>query len=149
MAQCKIPKAFIGYGAILQYWDNTQDDWITVGGTQDLEFPEITDEKVETNEDDGDGTMHYTSSPQLDLSDPAYEVDFFEDQHKKLMNIKLQRPTPVLCWRIVMNTTRQFYFQWCGFIMALSAAIPKRELVKSNITIGYSGGMPDSGFLNA
>jgi hypothetical protein len=48
----------MGYGSWLQMWDNAADEWVFIGGTSDLSVPEIMREFVETNSDDGDGTVH-------------------------------------------------------------------------------------------
>lgn len=137
---CIPPQSLHGYGAILRYWDNAGDQWVIVAGLVDVPIPDELQEKVESNDDDGDGTTHYVPSPQTDLSDPAYTGDFLFDQWKRLHNIKKQRPTPILCWQVVLPTPDQIYFQWCGFLKELKATAQKKGLVTSEIVVGTTGG---------
>ena len=147
MSCCIPPRNLIGYGAFLQMWDNAVEEWVIIGGTSDLEVPELTREFIETNADDGDGTVHYIGVPQTDLGAVTYTVDFIESQHTRLHNLAQQNPPYNTCWRVVLNTPQQRYFKWCGGISALTVAIPKKELVTADLTIHTTGGGLATGVL--
>jgi hypothetical protein len=137
---CIPPKSLHGYGAFLRMWDMAAEEWVVMGGTMDLDMPEISRESVETNDDDGDGTVHYMGSPQVDLAETAYEMDFIEAQHVRLLAIVQDPAVYYTCWQIVLNTPQQRYFEWCGYPSKLSGNVPKKELVKSSLSIQPTGG---------
>lgn len=145
---CDPPQELVGYGSYLQYWDYVQQEWITVAGTNDLAFPEMERAAIETDGDDGDGTQHKIGSPQLMLNDTEQEFDFTESQYAKLFRLHARKKVFYTCWRIVVNSPRQFFYRWCGFISLLGTALPKKELVKANLNITHQGGLPEIGFLN-
>jgi len=146
MACCLPPTELHGYGAILQFFDCPAGEWVTIGGTADLEVPAITREKSETNGDDGDGTMHYIPNPQYDLGDTSFELDFRAGQHRRMSNIA--RNTSIQNWRVVLNNQQQTFFQWCAFVSELGVAVPKGEIVKANLTLSATGGGMTEGELN-
>jgi hypothetical protein len=150
MTCCIPPKELHGYGAILQRYDCVTADWITIGGTSDLEIPAFTREKSENNSDDGDGTMHYTPSPQHDLDDVSFDIDYRDGQYRNLLNIAKN-----VCfansgepWRVVLNNETQTFYRWCAYISSLGASIPKGEIVSSSLTLSTTGGGIQVGELN-
>ena len=149
MAHCIPPRNLIGYGAFFQMWDNAVEDWVTIGGTNDLELPQVTREFVETNADDGDGTIHRMAVPQTDLGEVTYTVDFIETQHIRLQNLSQQNPPYNTCWRVVLNTPTQRFFRWCGGISSLSVSIPKKDLVTADLAVMPTGGGMETGELIA
>ena len=137
---CIPPKSLHGYGAFLRMYDVAAEEWLVLGGTMDLDIPELTRESVETNDDDGDGTVHYMGSPQVDLSEVSYEMDFILEQHNKLLDLMQSPSVYYTCWQVVLNTAQQNFFEWCGYPSKLAGAIPKKELVKSTLSIQHTGG---------
>lgn len=143
---CPIPRSLIGYGALLQYSEDCET-FITVGGTADIDVPNIVREKTESNDDDGDRTIHYVPNPQIEVEDGSFEIDFFPQEHTRLYRIKMENVPRIMCWRIVLNTPTQWYFRWCGYIGQLSVAVPKKDLVRATLQVNYTGGLPEVGFL--
>lgn len=140
MQQCIPPKSLHGYGAFLRMWDNAASTWVVIAGTMDIPLPSIVRESVETNDDDGDGTVHYMGSPRIDVEDFEIEGDFIEAQHNKLLNL-MQEPTVYYtCWQVVLNTPQQRYYEWCGFPSKLAGNAPKKDLVKSTLGVKTTGG---------
>lgn len=138
--QCIPPRALHGYGAFLRMWDVAAEEWLVLGGTKDLEIPKLSREKVKTNDDDGDGTMHYIGSPQTDLGDVTFEMDFIVAQHRMLHAIVQQSGVYYTEWQVVLNTPQQDYYEWCGFPGELGAAVPKEDLVTTSLMISSTGG---------
>lgn len=145
--RCIPPRSLHGYGAFIRYFDYAAQEWVVVAGTTDIPFPELTREKVETNEDDGDGTMHYLPAPQSDIGDVQLTADFIQTQYGKMVN--MHKNSYTTCWQVVLNTPQQFYIQWCGFLSRLGGTSPKKNLVTSNFTIASTGGHPTTGELGA
>lgn len=147
--QCIPPTELIGYGAFLRWYDRAGDAWVLVAGTDDLALPDAMREFIETNGDNGDGTIHRIGVPQIDYSEQTYKMDFLVHQFERLNNLIKQNPVFNTCWQIVFNTPTQYYYEWCGGIKKLTTAIPKKEVVKSEITIIPTGGHPRTGYLQA
>lgn len=145
--RCIPPRSLHGYGAFIRYFDYATDLWVTVAGTTDIPFPELTRDKTETNEDDGDGTIHYLPNPQSDVADVAITGDFIETQFVKMLN--MYNSKVITCWQVVLNTPQQRYVQWCGFLTRLKGHAPKKGLVTVDFTIGTSGGGVSTGELGA
>ena len=148
MTCCIPPETFMGYGALLQMWDNAGENWDTIGGTSDLMLPDVLREYIETNSDDGDGTIHYQGVPQYDLGEPTFTIDYREGQHTRMLNLHRQNPPYFTCWRIVLPTPRQNFYKWCGGIKTVTTAIPKKELITSDLTLKSTGGGLHTGYLN-
>jgi hypothetical protein len=138
--KCNPPRALHGYGTFVRMYDNQADEWLVIGGTMDLPLPSVTREKVETNDDDGDGSIYYMGSPQVDIEDFEFEADFILNQHTRLLNIMQSNAVYYTCWQVVLNTPQQQYFEWCGFLTKLSGNAPKKDIVKATIAIATSGG---------
>lgn len=138
--QCIPPKALHGYGAFLRMWDVAADEWVVIAGTMDIPLPSVVRESVETNDDDGDGTIHKMGSPQIDVEDFEIEADFIEAQHNKLLNLMQSATVYYTCWQVVLNTPQQRYYEWCGFPNKLQGNAPKKDLVKSTLGVTHSGG---------
>lgn len=137
---CIPPKSLHGYGAFLRMWDVAAGEWVVIAGTMDIPLPSVTREAIETNDDDGDGTVHYMGSPQIDIEDFEIEADFIEEQHNKLLALSQQPNVYYTCWQVVLNTPQQRYYEWCGFPQKLTGNAPKKGLVKSTLGIKATGG---------
>lgn len=146
---CTPPRTLMGYGSWLQMWDNAAEAWVFIGGTSDLSVPEVMREYIETNSDDGDGTIHYQGVPQYDLGEVTYTIDFIKEQHARLLNLARQTLPYQTCWRVVINNAEQTYYKWCAGIMTLTLAIPKKELITSDLSLKATGGGLETGALNA
>jgi len=146
---CIPPRSLHGYGAFLRMWDVAASEWIVIAGTMDIPLPSVTREAVETNDDDGDGTVHYMGSPQIDVDDFEVEADFIEEQHNKLLALVQQPSVYYTCWQVVLNTPQQRYYEWCGFPQSLTGNAPKKDLVKSTLGIKATGGGIRTGELAA
>lgn len=146
---CIPPRSLHGYGAFLRMWDQGAQEWDIIAGTTDLAIPSVVREAVETNDDDGDGTIHYMGSPQIDVEDFEIEADFIEEQHNRLLNIVQDPSVYYTCWQIVLNTPQQRYYEWCGFPRKLAGNAPKKGLVKSTLGIKHTGGGIRTGELSA
>lgn len=146
---CIPPRSLHGYGAFVRMWDVAAAEWIVIAGTMDVPLPSVTRESVETNDDDGDGTVHYMGSPQIDVDDFEIEADFIEEQHNKLLTLVQQPTVYYTCWQVVLNTPQQRYYEWCGFPMSLTGNAPKKDLVKSTLGIKATGGGVRTGELAA
>lgn len=137
---CTPPPQLTGYGAILRFFDYILRDWVIIGGTSDITMPGVMREKIEINNDNGDGTKHYLVLPQSDTEDIETEIDLIPAQHRKLLKIVKQNPPMYTTWQVVLNTPDQWTLQWCGSPLGLLGNIPKQEVVTSTLTIGYTGG---------
>lgn len=146
---CIPPKSLHGYGAFVRMWDVAAGEWIVIAGTMDIPLPSVTREAIETNDDDGDGTVHYMGSPQIDIEDFEIEADFIEEQHNKLLALSQQPNVYYTCWQVVLNTPQQRYYEWCGFPQKLTGSAPKKGLVKSTLGIKATGGGIRTGELSA
>lgn len=140
MQHCIPPKSLHGYGAFVRMYDLAADTWVIIAGTMDIPIPSVVREAIETNDDDGDGTIHYIGSPQIDIEDWEIEADFIEAQHNKLLNLTQEPTVYNTCWQVVLNTPQQRYYEWCGFINKLQGNAPKKELVKSTLGVKTTGG---------
>lgn len=137
---CIPPKSLHGYGAFLRYWDNAASAWVIVAGTMDLPIPSVMRESVETNDDDGDGTIHKMGSPQLGVEDFEAEFDFILAQYNKLLNLTQQPTVYYTCWQVILNTPQQNGYEWCAFINKLTGNAPKKDIVKATIGLTHTGG---------
>lgn len=138
--QCIPPRSLHGYGAFIRMWNNAAQTWDVIAGTMDIPLPSAVRESVETNDDDGDGTIHKMGSPQLDIEDLEIEGDFIEAQHNKILNLMQEPSVYYTCFQVVLNTPQQRYYEWCGFINKVTGNAPKKDLVKSSIGITHTGG---------
>jgi hypothetical protein len=121
MAACTPPEELVGYGALLQYYNNLTSAWVTVGGTKDLEYPEDT------------------RIPSLlsTLNEVTYTLNYRWSQYTVLRGIKENRD--VLEWRVVLMNPEQTYIKFCAFISSLSVAIPMEELIEFDLTLNPTG----------
>jgi hypothetical protein len=140
------PEQLVGYGAMLQYCDLQTQEWVTVGGTKDLEFMKRTRKALETTNNDGDGATSYMPSPLMDTDTVTYNFDFLQNQFIVLSRIFEQNL--ILNWRVVLNNNVQTYMQFCGFIVSDMTGIPMKELVNSDIELQRAAGVPIMGELN-
>ena len=145
--RCIPPRALHGYGSYIRRFDRASDAWVVIGGTGDLTLPNTVRDSVLTNDDDGDGTMHYIPAPQTDVDDVEVEGDFIKNQYETLLNLINDPIADTTCWQIVLNDPQQTFVEWCGFLTAVGAAAPKEDLVTATITIHASGGGVTSGQL--
>ena len=140
LQQCIPPKSLHGYGTFVRMFDLAADQWVILGGTMDVALPSLTRGKNETNDDDGDGTVHYMGSPQVDVDDWEIEMDFIKEQHRKLLNIMQDPSVYYTCWQVILNTPQQEYYEWCGFPNKLAGNSPKKNLIKSTLGVAHTGG---------
>ena len=145
MAACTPPEELVGFGAMLQYYNNLTSAWVIVGGTMDLEYPEDTTESIASTSNDTTGG-YKTKIPSLlsELADVTYTLNYRWSQYSVLRGIKQNRD--VLEWRVVIMNPEQTYIKFCAFISALSAAIPMEELIQFDLTLAPTGG-PELGEL--
>jgi hypothetical protein len=138
MAACTPPEELVGFGALLQYYNNLTSAWTTVGGTKDLSFPNDVTEGVETTAGDTpDGYRTFIPSLLQGLEE-EYEFNFRASQWNTLQGIKANRD--ILEWRIVIMNPQQTYMQYCAFISAISGDIPMEELIMGTISLHPTGG---------
>ena len=138
MAACTPPEELVGFGAMLQYYNNLTSAWVTVGGTVDLEYPEDSTEPVETTANDTtDG--YKTNIPSLlsELAAVTYTLNYRWSQYYVLRGIKENRD--VLEWRVVIMNPEQTYMKFCAFISSLSQAIPMESLIQFDLTLNPTG----------
>jgi predicted secreted protein len=138
MAACTPPEELVGYGALLQYYNNLTSAWVTVGGTKDLEYPEDETPAVETTASDTGGG-YTTRIPSLlsTLNEVTYTLNYRWSQYTVLRGIKENRD--VLEWRVVLMNPEQTYIKFCAFISSLSVAIPMEELIEFDLTLNPTG----------
>lgn len=135
---CVPPEELVGFGAMLQYQDPLTDEWVTIGGTNDLEFPEDTTEAIDTTANDSDGGYETNiPSPLSKLEPVEYEFNFRWSQWQFLVNMKANKV--IYDWRIVLMNPEQTYMQFCAWISKLGGAIPMRELVKASTELTPTG----------
>lgn len=143
---CIPPEELDGFGAILRYYDTQASQWVIVGGTKDLALPDDTSAALDTTTPDLSGS-HTSSMPAslATLSAVDYEMNFRRAQWTTIKNIKAGRHT--VCWQIVLTQTpEQWYYQFCGWIHNLGAALPMGALVTASLGITPTGG-PTTGQL--
>ena len=145
MAACTPPEELVGFGALLQYYNNLTSAWTTVGGTKDLEYPEDTTPEVDTTSNDtSDGYMTAIPSLLSKLESVTYTLNYRWSQYHVLYGIKQNRD--VLEWRIVLMNPEQTYIKFCAFISSLGTAVPMEDLIQFDITLNPTGG-PELGEL--
>mgnify|MGYP007083482135 CR=1 FL=1 len=143
---CEIPEELVGFGVMLQYQDPLTDDWVTVGGTTDLDTPDDTTEAIDaTSNDSGGRYKKMIPSPLSALGEVSYEVNFRWSLWQTLQAFKASRRT--LAWRVVLNTPEQTYMQYCAWIKNLKATVPMTTLVKGTLGLQPTGA-PTWGQLN-
>jgi hypothetical protein len=139
MAACTPPEELVGFGALLQYYNNLTSAWVTVGGTMDLAFPEDTTPAVDTlSNDTPDGYRTRIPSLVQELAQLDLTFNFRWAQFSVLRNIKANRD--VLEWRIVIMNPEQAYMQFCAFITSISGEIPMETLIQANLGLMPTGG---------
>ena len=139
MAACTPPEELVGFGAMLQYYNELTTAWVTVGGTKDLAFPEdVTEAKETTSNDTPDGYRTYIPDLLQGLNEETYEFNFRASQWNTLQGIKGNRQ--ILEWRIVIMNAQQTYMQFCAFIAAIRGDIPMEDLIMGEITLQPTGG---------
>lgn len=143
---CEIPEELVGYGVLLQYQDPLTDDYITIGGTKDIETPEDTTAAIDATSNDSSGRYKKKiPAPLSELGEVSYEMNFRWSQWQTLVNFKADRRT--LTWRIVLNNPEQTYMSYCAWISSLQAGIPMEELVTGTMGLQPTGA-PAWGQLN-
>ena len=139
MAACTAPEELVGFGAMLEYYNDLTSAWVTVGGTKDLEYPEDTTEAVDTTSNDtSDG--YKTSIPSLlsELAEVTYTINYRWSQYYTLKGIKQNRQ--INEWRIVLMNPEQTYISFCAFISALGVAVPMEDLIQFDLTLHPTDG---------
>jgi predicted secreted protein len=135
---CVPPEELVGFGALLQYYDNIATQWVTVGGTKDLEFPEDTTEAIDTTSNDtADGYRTNIPAPLAALGQVSYTMNFRWSQWSVLVNMKQNKT--ITDWRVVLMNPQQTYMEWCAWIMSLSGSIPMENLVTGEIGLSPTG----------
>lgn len=142
---CVPPEELVGYGALLQYKNPLTDEWVTVGGTKDMEVPERTREAIETTDNQTGGWRTRIPNPLKSQEPVSYEMKFLSSQWFVLHN--MFEDALLADWRLVLMDRRQFYYQFCAFISSMGDDIPMEELVTSTIELTPTGG-PTPGYLN-
>ena len=139
MAACTPPEELVGFGALLEYYNNLTSAWVTVGGTKDLAFPEDATPAVDTlSNDTPDGYRTRIPSLVQELAELDLTFNFRWAQFSTLRNIKANRD--VLEWRIVIMNPEQAYMQFCAFITSISGEIPMEDLIQANLGLMPTGG---------
>lgn len=145
MAVCVPPEELVGYGTMLQYRNPLNDDWTTVAGTKDLEFPNDSTDDIETTDNASGGYRTYLPNPLSELESVTYEMKFLWSQFAVMRQMKA---TKVMAeWRLVLMNPQQSYVSFCAFISEIGGDIPFEDLVMASITLRPSGG-PTWGTLN-
>lgn len=135
---CDIPQELTGFGTLLQYKDPITDEWVTVGGTKDLEFPSDETEEIETTSNDSAGAYKsYMPAPLSTLNEVEYEMNFRATQWISLSNMKANKT--ITDWRLVLQNDSQTYMQFCAWIKAIGGGIPMEDIVVANITLRPTG----------
>lgn len=135
---CVVPEELVGYGTLLQYEDPLTDEWITVGGTKDLDAPDDVTEAIETTS--GTSATKYRTripSPLSSLEPVEYEMHWRWSQWATIVNVKADKR--ILPWRLVLQNPEQTYLQFCAFISKLGAAIPMEEIVMATVELTPTG----------
>lgn len=142
---CVVPDVLLGYGAVLQYQNPLTDEWVTVAGTSELSFPEMTRGVIELNTDTADGWVQKMPNPRKRQSSVNYTMDFHTPQWFVLR--AMLQDNRLYSWRIVnLFDPAQFWIGWCGFLTNMGATLPKEEVATNTITIEPSG-KPSAGYL--
>jgi len=144
MTVCVPPEELTGYGTLLQYKNVLTDEWVTVAGTRDLEFPEDTTEAIETTDNQSGGYRTYIPNPLAELAEVSYEMKFLWSQFSVLRQMKQTKV--VAEWRLVLMNAEQTYMSFCAFVSGLAGSIPYEELVMATVTLRPTGA-PDWGTL--
>ena len=135
---CVPPQELVGFGAMLQFYDELSASWQTVGGTSDLSFADEVLEAIETTSNDSDGgAATRIPSPLTSLEPQEYEFNFRWSEFSQVQSIFSQRR--ILDWRIVLMNPQQSYQQFCAFISKVGGTIPMRELVKAMVELTPTG----------
>lgn len=145
MAVCVPPEELVGYGTLLQYLNPLTEDWVTVAGTKDLEFPNDTTEAIETTDNQSGGYRTRIPNPLAELEEVTYEMKFLWSQFSVMRQMKAMQT--ITEWRLVLMNPQQSYMSFCAFISGIGGAIPMEDLVMSSVTLTPTGG-PDWGTLN-
>ena len=144
MTVCVPPEELTGYGTLLQYKNALTDEWVTVAGTRDLEFPEDTTEAIETTDNQSGGYRTYIPNPLAELAEVSYEMKFLWSQFSVLRQMKQTKV--VAEWRLVLMNAEQTYMSFCAFVSGLAGSTPYEELVMATVTLRPTGA-PDWGTL--
>ena len=135
---CEVPSELVGFGTLLQYKDPITEDWTTVGGTKDLEFPDDESDEIETTSNDSSGAYRqFMPSPLSTLAEVEYEMNFRATEWLTLANMKANKT--ITDWRLVLQNDRQTYMQFCAWIKKIGGAIPMEEIVQASITLRPTG----------
>lgn len=138
MSGCTPPEELHGFGTLLQYYDPIAELWVTVGGTNDIPFPDDTTEAVDTTSNDTEGGYKTSiPSPLSELGQASYNARFRWAQWAKLVSMKANRT--ITDWRIVLMNPQQTFLKYCAWIQALGGEAPKEGLVMGNITLQPTG----------
>ncbi len=144
MTVCVPPEELTGYGTLLQYKNVITDEWVTVAGTRDLEFPEDTTEAIETTDNQSGGYRTYIPNPLAELAEVRYVMQVLWSQFSVLRQMKQTKV--VAEWRLVLMNAEQTYMSFCAFVSGLAGSIPYDELVMATVTLRPTGA-PDWGTL--
>lgn len=138
MSACIPPEELVGFGALLQYYDSLASQWVTIGGTKDLETPEDTTEAIDTTSNDSEGGYKTNiPAPLAALGQVSYTMNFRWSQWSVLVSMKGNKT--ITDWRIVLMNPQQTYMKYCAWIMSLKASIPMEELVEGEIGLSPTG----------
>lgn len=144
MAVCDIPEELVGYGTLLQYKDPVleQETWVSIAGTNDMDFPEDTTEAIDATANPTSGGLagaykKMIPSPVSSLESVSYEMNFTWAQWQTLVNFKQAKR--ILEWRLVLQNPEQTYMKFCAWIQSLGGTIPMEDLVKSTISLQPTG----------
>ena len=135
---CTPPEELVGFGALLQYYDTIATQWVTVGGTKDLETPEDTTEAIDTTSNDSEGGYKTNiPSPLSELGQVSYTMNFRWSQWSVLVGMKGNKT--ITDWRIVLMNPQQTYMKWCAWIRMLKGDLPMEGLVTGEIGLSPTG----------
>lgn len=135
---CTPPEELVGFGALLQYYDTIASQWVTVGGTKDLETPEDTTEAIDTTSNDSEGNYKTNiPSPLSELGQVSYTMNFRWSQWSNLVSMKGNRT--ITDWRVVLMNPQQTYMKFCAWIRMLKSDVPMEGLVTGEIGLSPTG----------
>lgn len=135
---CTPPEELVGFGALLQYYDSLASQWVTVGGTKDLETPEDTTAAIDTTSNDSQGGYKTNiPSPLSELGQVSYTMNFRWSQWSVLVSMKANKT--ITDWRIVLMNPQQTYMKWCAWIRMLKSDLPMENLVTGEIGLSPTG----------
>jgi hypothetical protein len=132
-----VPDELVGFGTLLQYQDPLTDDWMTVAGTKDLDFPDDVTGAIDVTSGTSGAYRKRIPSPLSSLEPVEYEFNFTWSQWKNIVNIKSAKRT--LSWRLQLQNSEQTYMQFCGFISKLGVSVPMEELVMAKMELTPTG----------